>query len=145
MGAGAAGGGAFGYYPDTSQLTPQQRQMIQDTMSKYTYSVPAGGWITNEAARNANSAEIKYNMQSPGANEAMRNVYDILGSLPTVYGNPMLNAMNAQRAAFDPNYNPASVQHFRSYNEVLGKPWEGPWGILPQRPTANLSAWTGGI
>jgi len=104
---------------------------ILGKLNDLVYSVPAGGYITAAEANNANSAQTKYNLQDPAANQIAKSVFEYLGSLPTVANtSAALSRFNAATGA-QPSILP-SIQ-----SKQGGTPWAGPWGILPQHPSSQ--------
>lgn len=126
-GTGAVGststGVGFGTVaPDLSKANSFDINQFTTGLSKLTYSAPGGGYLFSKDAGNANSFYNKFGGSDPGANSLASQLYGWLGSLPTrTYGT----------AALEKFYNsgmstPASGP---SFNERLGKPWQGPFSI----------------
>lgn len=137
---GTPGGTGFGVgpVPDVSLLPPGERSRITDVLAGLAYTVPGGGYLMNPAdpqagnpnsyiakfgPLNANSYYMKYGGSDPAANRMAREVYNILGRLPTIYG----GGTTALRMLGQQPGTP--VRHGPSLEELLGTPYEGPWRI----------------
>lgn len=137
--------GSFGYnnvtgfpVPDFSSNIGLQNLVLQ-AQQKYIYSLPAGGYISQFDARNANSFYNKFGSGSggdPNANAYMARLYRAVGNLPTrPIGTPALNQFY-QRFGGSPALGP-------SYNQILGGmgrgAYQGPWqfGVRDQ----NYNPW----
>lgn len=104
---------------------------ILGKLSDLVYSVPAGGYITADEAHNANSAQIKYNLQDPQANALAKSIYAYIGTLPTQANTTAALASLYQQGGAKPALGP-SIQ-----DRTGGQPWDGPWGIQPEHPSST--------
>jgi hypothetical protein len=123
-------GSPFGRTPN---LTPEQAQQVAGLLSGLTYSVPAGGYLFNNEAQNANSYYNKFGAGGggdPAANALATKAYGITGNAPTIPGMTTALASLYANSGLKPTEGP-------SYNSILGGAgqgaYQGPWpvGRLP--------------
>jgi len=120
----SGGASPFGYSPVGGDPN------ILGKLADLVYSVPAGGYITSAEANNSNSAQSKYNLQDPMANQLAKSIYDYIGGLPTQANTTSALAKLYAQTGQKPSTGP-------SYEERLGHPWEGPWEIQPEHPSSQ--------
>lgn len=134
VGTATGGTGPFGITP---YIPPDQRGAFQaladSTINKLTWSEPAGGYISNVDAMNANSWYNKFGTGSggdPNANARAAQFYGALGALPTTANtSPALATLN-QRAGIAPALGP-------SLSQLLGTPYQGPFKFGERMPGFN--------
>lgn len=128
-------GSPFGWTPT---LTPEQQMTLLGGLSKLTYSAPAGGYLFNDEAQNANSYYNKFGAGGggdPRANAFARSLYGVVGNAPTHPGMTAALQSLYQNTGLQPRQGP-------SFNERLGGmgPYAGPWGFGGYDPFAKVKA-----
>jgi hypothetical protein len=113
-------GSPLGWQP---VLTPDQTAQLMRGLSQITYSVPAGGYLFNTEAQNANSFYNKFGAGGGGQGEAnalARSLYGMVGNAPTVPGMTAALQSLYQNTGLQPRQGP-------SLTSRLGTPYYGPF------------------
>lgn len=130
----STGGSGFGFQPDLSGASPEQLKRFTDTLSHLVYSVPAGGYITQDEAQNANSWYNKFGTNSggnPGANKAAHDIYGEIGGFPTkAIGTPALTRLQSDNPGLPVSHGPSFNDRLGALpNNPFGPTYEGPYAI----------------
>jgi hypothetical protein len=136
----STGGSGFGFQPDLSGASPGQLSNWMNTLSHLVYSVPAGGYISETDAQNANSWYNKFGQGSggnPASNRAAHDVYAEIGGFPTqAIGTPALAKLQASHPGLKGASGPSFNERLGSLagnpfakDAGFGPTWEGPWDI----------------
>jgi hypothetical protein len=125
-------GSPFGWQPI---LTPEQSAQLMRGLSQLTYSVPAGGYLFNTEAQNANSYYNKFGAGGggqPEANALARSLYGMVGNAPTQPGMTAALASLYQNTGLQPRQGPSLTSRMGAMGPYYG-PWEfgGPGGYHP--------------